>query len=85
MAKNLVISNSSFSLIGAYLNSNKNKSVVYPANWFGYSREVSHYNVKDIAQEGWIPIHNKMSLYLQVKANWLFVKELKVRLRNAFF
>lgn len=53
MCKNNVISNSSFSWWGAWLNNNLNKKVVGPKRWFGpYIR----HNTNDILPEGWIKL-----------------------------
>lgn len=53
MCKNHIIANSSFSWWGAWLNSNPNKKVVAPLNWFG-----SHTNINDsdIVPDSWIKI-----------------------------
>ena len=51
--KNNIISNSSFSWWGAWLNENENKKVVGPNIWFG--SEIKH-NTGDILPEEWIKI-----------------------------
>lgn len=54
--KNNIISNSSFSWWGAWLNQNENKTVITPHedNWFGI--ENKHLNVSDLLPEKWIRI-----------------------------
>ena len=46
-----IIANSTFSWWGAYLNTSKNKIVLYPDMWFGPS---IHENVSDLFPEDWI-------------------------------
>lgn len=53
MCKNNIISNSSFSWWGAWLNKNLDKKVVGPKKWFGPS--INH-NTSDIIPEDWIKI-----------------------------
>ena len=48
-----IISNSSFSWWGAWLNENENKKVIGPSKWFG---EAISFNSKDILPEEWIKI-----------------------------
>lgn len=57
LCKHQIMSNSSFSWWGAYLNKNPNKKVVCPAinKWFGKS--LSHLNPRDIQPEGAIVIN----------------------------
>ena len=47
-----IISNSTFSWWGAWLDPNSNKKVFAPKRWFG--RELQHHNTKDLLPEGWI-------------------------------
>ena len=53
LCKNNIISNSSFSWWGAWLNEDQNKKVIGPNIWFGNS--INHYT-GDIIPEGWIKI-----------------------------
>lgn len=53
LCDNNIISNSSFSWWGAWLNENKNKKVIGPKIWFGNA--INH-NTSDILPEGWIKI-----------------------------
>jgi hypothetical protein len=48
-----IVANSSFSWWGAWLNKNKNKTVIAPKNWFGDS---SGLNQSDIVPDTWIKI-----------------------------
>jgi hypothetical protein len=54
MCQNNIISNSSFSWWGAWLNNNKNKTVIGPKIWFGNS--LSFHNINDILPENWIKL-----------------------------
>jgi hypothetical protein len=49
-----IISNSSFSWWGAWLNDNEDKKVYAPKNWFG--KELSHIDISDIVPEKWIKV-----------------------------
>lgn len=51
-AEHQIISNSSFSWWGAFLNQNHDKIVIAPKIWFGNGN--SHLNTKDLLPESWI-------------------------------
>lgn len=53
LCDNNIISNSSFSWWGAWLNENENKTVIGPKKWFG--SDITH-NTGDIIPEDWIKI-----------------------------
>jgi hypothetical protein len=52
MCKHNIICNSTFSWWGAYLNENKDKTIIGPKNWFGQA--YSHWNTYDILPDNWI-------------------------------
>lgn len=64
MCSHHIISNSSYSWWGAWLNPNPEKKVIYPAPWFGLSYAES-LDTKDLCPEDWvaIPISGKMALH----------------------
>lgn len=53
MCKHNIIANSSFSWWGAWLNTNLDKKVIAPSNWFG---EQANLNTSDIIPDSWIKI-----------------------------
>jgi hypothetical protein len=71
MCTNNIISNSSFSWWGAWLNQNPNKVVIAPTPWFGISAQ--HLDVSDLIPKSWIQLENRMP----------FVWRLFARLRKA--
>ena len=51
---NNIIANSSFSWWAAWLNENKDKTVISPKEWFGPRNQ--HLNRRDTTPEGWVII-----------------------------
>jgi len=60
-----IISNSSFSWWGAWLNNNPDKIVIAPKKWFGV--QMKNYNLKDLIPQNWIRVKNPRTTSLLVK------------------
>lgn len=78
LATNNVISNSSFSWWGAWLNANPDKKVFYPTPWFG--PHYSHYDTSDLCPDAWTALPNRTPFRYQLKSIWIRL-EMKVRHR----
>lgn len=81
MCSHHIISNSSYSWWGAWLNPNPEKKVIYPAPWFGpYYRK--SLNAKDLCPDDWtaIPVSRKITLYYHVGDS--YIKKVIRRIRR---
>lgn len=85
LCKHNIISNSSFSWWGAYLNPREGRKVIYPTPWFGQSQEVRMHDVKDLCPPEWIRLKNNMAFALKVKAAYALLKEKAVAIKNNIF
>ncbi len=76
LCTNNIISNSSFSWWGAWLNENPRKTVICPDPWFGISAK--HMDTRDLLPDSWVKIPNRMPLplnvfaYLRKSKRWLY-------------
>ncbi len=66
-----IISNSTFSWWGAWLNPNPNKIVIAPKKWFGVQM-TKYFNTKDLIPDEWVRLKNPRTLGLKLKIfyNW---------------
>ncbi|WP_167335390.1 alpha-1,2-fucosyltransferase [Pedobacter kyungheensis] len=69
--ENNILSNSSFSWWGAYLNKHINKKVIVPSLWFGYK---ANFSTKDLLPRDYIVIINKYSFVGYLKSVMQLVK-----------
>lgn len=72
LATHNIISNSSFSWWGAWLNTNPEKKVFYPTPWFGPHN--SHHDTSDLCPESWIALSNQTPVRYQLKSMWIRLK-----------
>ena len=85
MCKNNIISNSSFSWWGAYLNPNPSKIVICPTPWFGKSYEVINNNATDLIPPNWIQLKNSLSLKMWTKVIHALINERLIAVRDRHF
>lgn len=74
LCQNNILSNSTFSWWGAWLNQSENKIIIYPSPWYGKSKEVK-LDISDFIPENWIPIKNPLSIKIKIISEILLLKE----------
>lgn len=79
MCKNNIMSNSTFSWWGAWLNNNPNKIVICPDPWYGRSI-YTRLDVSDLIPKEWIKIENRLAFSVRLLEVTLLVRENIARL-----
>ena len=74
MCENNIMSNSTFSWWGAWLNGNSNKIVICPTPWYGRS-VYTKLDVSDLIPEEWIKIENRLSFSLKFLEIILLIRD----------
>ena len=67
LCMNNIISNSTFSWWGAWLNESADKAVIVPKPWYGKS--LVHLGTQDLLPESWIQISNQMPFKMRLRAD----------------
>ncbi len=78
LCTNNIISNSTFSWWGAWLNANPGKIVICPDPWFG--RAFKSNNTKDLIPDNWIQIKNRLPFKLEMRASALMLGENMIKI-----
>jgi Glycosyl transferase family 11 len=73
LCKNNIISNSTFSWWGAWLNENPTKIVIVPKPWYG--KALSHIPTDDLIPEVWLKIENYMPLIMRIRVYKTSIKD----------
>ena len=73
-----IISNSSFSWWGAWLNNNHDKIIIAPKKWFGI--QMKNYNLKDLIPQDWVRINNPRTLSLLLRINFYWILDVLQRI-----
>ncbi len=74
LCKNNIVSNSTFSWWGGYLNPSLNKRVIAPIPWFGICPDTKKLNVANLYPKTWEKLHYKMDWDMWTKARLLMYK-----------
>lgn len=77
LCRHNIISNSTFSWWGAWLNPNPNKTVIAPKKWFGV--HLKKYDTQDLVPDNWIKVDNPRTLSLKLRILYYWLKDFFLR------